>query len=293
MLTPFLRMSAASDLEKRIAEHFDDLTPKQQALARLILDNRYLASVASAAELGALVDASAATVVRLAQALGYKGLPDLQEGLREELPKYLTRMERLERRLTIAAASDDVAHRVFDLDARNLQRTHLALSNETFEAAVKALSMAREVLILGSGVSAAPAHFLGHSLQVIGCRARAVMGEDITLAVNLAHLTQDDVVVVISVWRYVKSMVKAIETAKSHAATTIAVTDSIISPLTRHADFAFEVATEGLAHGQSVTAIMSLLNALVTGVSLHNPKRTRAALQHVESELKAADLLLE
>ncbi|NOX61708.1 MAG: MurR/RpiR family transcriptional regulator [Chloroflexi bacterium] len=286
-------MSTTFALEKRIAEHFDDLTPKQQALARLILDNRYLASVASAAELGALVDASAATVVRLAQALGYKGLPDLQEALREELPKYLTAVERLERRLTIASASDDVARRVFELDVRNLNRTELALSDETFEAAVEALSNAGEILVLGSGVSASTALFLGHSLQVIGCRAHAAMSEDITLAVNLAHLSSDDVVVVISVWRYVRSMVSAIEIAKSHGATTIAVTDSIVSPLTRHADYAFEVATEGLAHGQSMTAIMSLLNALVAGVSLRNPKRTHAALKRVEAELKAADLLLE
>ena len=44
-------MPAAGDLEGRIAEAFDQLSPKQQTLARLILDNRYFASFASAAEI--------------------------------------------------------------------------------------------------------------------------------------------------------------------------------------------------------------------------------------------------
>jgi DNA-binding MurR/RpiR family transcriptional regulator len=67
-------MSAVAALEGRIAAAFDQLSPKQQTLARLILDNRYFASFASAAEIGEKVEASAATVVRLCQALGYQGV---------------------------------------------------------------------------------------------------------------------------------------------------------------------------------------------------------------------------
>ena len=286
-------MSVPSDIEKRIAASFDDLTPKQQALARLILDNRYMAAVTSAAELGAMVDASAATVVRLCQALGYKGLPDLQEAIRQEFPRYLTAVERLEQRLTLPSAVDQVAQRVFATDVRNLQRTELALSDTAFDKAVQVLDSAREILILGSGVSAAMAHYMGHSLQVIGCRARTVTDGEITVAVNMAHLSTEDVVMVISVWRYVRSMVQAIETARAHGAHTIAVTDSIVSPLARYADYAFEVAVEGVAHSQSPTALIALLNALVAGISLNNPQRTRIALQQIEDELKASDLLLE
>jgi DNA-binding MurR/RpiR family transcriptional regulator len=73
-------MSAAADLEGRIAAAFDQLSPKQQTLARLILDNRYFASFASAAEIGEKVEASAATVVRLCQALGYPGVAGLAGG---------------------------------------------------------------------------------------------------------------------------------------------------------------------------------------------------------------------
>jgi DNA-binding MurR/RpiR family transcriptional regulator len=136
-------MSAAADLEGRIAAAFDQLSPKQQTLARLILDNRYFASFASAAEIGEKVEASAATVVRLCQALGYQGLPDLQEAIRGELPSYLTAVERLERRMTVLPANGDIPQRTFATDAQNLSRTANTLTETNFAAVVDHLMAAR------------------------------------------------------------------------------------------------------------------------------------------------------
>lgn len=285
-------MSSISDLESRIFAGFDALSPKQQALARLILDNRYFASFASAAEIGDKVDASAATVVRLCQALGYDGLPALQEAIRSELPSYLTAVERLERRLTVPPIDGEVPQRVFATDVQNLQRTANSLASDTFAEVVDILATAREIIVVASGVTAATALFLAYSLQVLGLRARYVVDGDVALAVNVAHVTGDDVVVGINVWRYVRSTVDALAQARQQGARTIAITDSIVSPLARQADYAFEVATDGVAHSLSMTALMALLNALVAGVSLRNPEGTRRALQDVDRQFKARELLI-
>jgi DNA-binding MurR/RpiR family transcriptional regulator len=284
--------SSGSSLENRIALYFDNLTPKQQVLAQLILDNRYFASFASAAEIGDKVEASAATVIRLCQALGYQGLPDLQAAIRSQLPSYLTAVERLERRLTVQGAEGELPQRAIDTDMQNLQRTAGSLSSPTFGAVVNALDTAREIIVIGAGVSAAPALFLSHSLQVIGLRARAVHDGDIVLAVATAHVSAEDVAVAIGVWRYVVSTVEALTWMKAAGAATVAITDSIVSPLARQADYAFEVATEGVAHSLSVTAMMTLINALVAEVSLRNPDRTRSALQRVERQFQERSLLV-
>lgn len=286
-------MPNPSTIEDRIVASFESLSPKQRAIARLILDNRYFASFASAAEIGEKVDASAATVVRLCQELGYEGLPDLQQSIRNELPSYLTAVERLEQRSTAPAGASELSQRAFAIDIANLQRTSNALSTVVFDGAVQALAEARHVLIAASGVTAPAAHFLAYSLQVINCRARALSDGDIVLAVNLAHLTPQDVVVGIGLWRYVRSTVEALAQAKAQGARTIAITDSLVSPLARQADFAFEVMAEGVAHSLSTTAIISLLNALVAGVSLHDPARSTASLRSVDAQFHARDLLLE
>ncbi len=285
-------MSAIGDLEGRIAEAFDQLSPKQQTLARLILDNRYFASFASAAEIGEKVDASAATVVRLCQALGYQGLPDLQEAIRMELPSYLTAVERLERRLTVMPANGEIPQRTFAVDAQNLSRTANALSETNYAAVIDLLLTARKVSVVAAGVAAAPALFLAYSLKVIGLDAHALLDGDVALGVNIAHLGVGDVVVGISVWRYIRSTVDAVISAKANGARTVAITDSVVSPLARAADYAFEVATDGVAHSLSVTAMMTLINALVAGVSLKDPQRTSQALQRVDQHFLTHGLLI-
>ena len=283
---------AGDNLESRIAHHFDDLTPKQQVLARLILDNRYMACFASAAEIGEKVEASAATVVRLCQALGYQGLPDLQTAIRAELPSYLTAMDRLERRHSVMPHDGETPQRAFSADIRNLQRTADALASAPFRQIVDVLATAREIVVIAGGVVTAPAIFLAYSLRVIGLQARTVLDGDVTQVVNLAHIAADDAVVGIGVWRYIASTVDALTWVKQTGARTVAITDSIVSPLARQADFALEVATEGVAHSLSVTAMMSLLNALIADVALADPERTRRALQRVDKQFKERGLLI-
>jgi DNA-binding MurR/RpiR family transcriptional regulator len=278
-------------LEARIADAYDSLTPKQQALARLILDNRYFASFASAAELGAKVDASAATVVRLCQALGYDGLPGLQEAIRAELPSYLTAVERLEQRITALPENSELPQRVFALDVQNIQRTAGAVDQTAFEAAVRSIANARETLVVATGVTAAVGHFLAYSLEVIGLRARAILDGGVSQVVTLTHLNAADVLVGLGVWRYVRSTVAAMQQAKEQGATTIAITDSIVSPLARHADYAFEVATEGAMHSLSMAGALSLINALVAAASLVDPTRTSRTLQQIDRQFIARELL--
>jgi DNA-binding MurR/RpiR family transcriptional regulator len=70
---------------------------------------------------------------------------------------------------------------------------------------------------------------------VVGLDAHALLDGDVALGVNVAHLGAGDVVVGISVWRYIRSTVEAIIGAKANGAHTVAITDSIVSPLARAA----------------------------------------------------------
>jgi DNA-binding MurR/RpiR family transcriptional regulator len=285
--------TAGESLEQRIAHKFDELTPKQRVLARLILDNRYMASYAAAAELGDRVEASAATVIRLCQALGYEGLPDLQAAIRADLPNYMTAAERLDQRYADTLRDGDTAQDLFRTDIRNLQRTAEAMTLAPFQQSVDALAGARRILVIGGGVVAAPAHFLAYSLRVIGLDAHAVLDDDVSVAVSVAHVGAGDVVVAYGIWRYIASTVETLAWVRERGARTITITDSVISPLARHADFALETATESVAHSRSLTAMMSLGNALVAEVGLRDRERTRQALHRVDAKFKERGLLVE
>lgn len=283
-------MQSEIPLEQRITSAFTEMSHAHQQLARYILDNGLFVAFASAAELGDKVSVSAATVVRFCQTIGYAGYPELQAAVRVMLPTYVHKVQQMKQGRGIIGKRE-IARRVFELDAQNLDRTSESLNLEHFQTAVAALAKASAVLVVAGGLSAGPALYLAHSLQVMGFNARAVLNGGIPLALELAHLKPTSVLVGISVWRYVAETVQAMERAQSIGAARIAITDSLVSPLAQRADYAFQAATDGAAHALSLTGAMSLINAFIAALSFARPAKTARALREVDAAYRAGKVL--
>lgn len=284
-------MQSEIPLEQRITSAFAELSHAHRQLARHILDNSLFVAFASTAELGEKAGVSAATVVRFCQTLGYAGYPELQAAARTLLPTYVHKAHQMEQGRGIISKRE-VARRVFELDTQNLNRTSESLNLERFQTAVTTLGKASDVLVVAGGLSASPALYLTHSLQVMGFDACAVLNGGIPLALELTHLKPTSVLVGISVWRYVTETVQAMEYAQSIGATRIAITDSIVSPLAQRADYAFLVVTDGVSHALSLTSALSLINAFIAALSFARPTKTARALRAVDAAYRAGKLLM-
>lgn len=285
-------MSPSDSVENRIATVLDSLSQKQKRLARFVLDSKYFMSFASASQAGEKTRTSAATVVRFAQTLGYQGYSELQAAIRAELPSYLTAAERIQARLSTEPPSDNTPQQVFHTDIRNIERSANNLESSKLEAAMQEILQAENIFVIGSGLSAAPALYLAHSLKVMGFDCRAVINGGLSLAADLAHLGPGKLIIAIDLWRYVRSTVAAVSAGQDAGVHTIAITDSIVSPLANLADYAFEVATDGVAHSLSVTAATSLINVFVAVLSQKVPEQTMEALRRVDAAYRANDLLI-
>jgi DNA-binding MurR/RpiR family transcriptional regulator len=136
------------------------------------------------------------------------------------------------------------------------------------------------------------ATYLTHGLYGIGVDAVAVLSGGIPLATALARLDEQCVLVSLGVWRYVKSVANAVILAKERGACCIAITDSPVSPLTKHADHAFIAPTEGIAHTLSMAGTFALLNTILVVVSHKHPERTVQALRDIDKAYRFGDLLL-
>lgn len=285
-------MEFVNSLEARITASLDRLSPKQKQLARFMLDNKYLVAFASASQVGEDVGASAATVVRFAQSLGYAGFSGLRAAIREELPTYLTAVERIEKRLAAPPSPHDIPQQVFHTDIRNVERTASNLDADQFNAALDAIVEAGRILVVGCGLSAAPALFLAHSLKVIGFNVRVAVEGGLSLAMDIAQLRPNTLLIAIDLWRYTRSTVDAVHAARRRGARIIAITDSIMSPLARAADYAFEAATDGTSHSLSPTAVVSLLNVFISALSYRVPEQVMDSLRRVDTMYRAHNLLL-
>jgi len=285
-------MENKGSLKERISNSLEVLSPKHKQVARFVLDNWYFTSFSSASQVGEKIDTSAATVVRFSQALGYEGYPELQDALRAEMPNYMTTASRMQKRMSSTHPPDSTPGQVFYTDVKNIEKTASAISIESLNAALDKIQKAHRIFIIGAGVSSAPAAFLAHSFKVMGLDTVSVIGEGLQTAVDFARIEPSDLVIAIDLWRYVRSTVSAVYRAKKVGTSVIAITDSIVSPISKSADIAFEIATGGIAHNLSVTALIFLLNVIVAMLADRVPEQVYESLKRVDDAYRENELLI-
>lgn len=264
--------------------------PKQQRVARFLMDHEPAVAFLSASGLGERVGADAATVVRFARAVGFRGYEHLQETVRRRLPRYPTFLEKIEHDGT-PGSDESVLRRAFAQDAENLRRALATVDRSVFSAAVDALGASRRILVVGGGVSQAPASYLVSSLRMIGLDIREA-APGIPQAHELAQLEPSDLVVGIGFFRYLRTTASALRRAAERGARRIAVTDSPLSPLAAIADHALVVPVESTSHRISLAAVMALLHALVAAVSARRHDEATRSLRRVDEEYRASELVL-
>jgi DNA-binding MurR/RpiR family transcriptional regulator len=98
-------------------------------------------------------------------------------------------------------------------------------------------------------------------------------------------------VIVISMWRYLRDTVDAARAARQAEATCIALTDSPLAPVAQVADFVFIAGTEGAAHSRSLSGIIALIELISATLVSRRPKESMAALQRLDAMYRQNNLL--
>ncbi|MFZ5918659.1 MAG: MurR/RpiR family transcriptional regulator [Chloroflexota bacterium] len=280
-------------LQDRIAAALPHMSKKHKQIASFILDNRDFVAYASASQVAGRAETSAATVVRFCQSLGYDGYLHLQEAIRGRVPVRQTPAQRIKGQLTSPVPQEDLLMRVFATDVHNIEQTAALVSNGRLQTAVAEIRRARRILVIGDGMAGAVAHFFAHALQVIGLPAQRITCGGEPLALALASVQSQDVVMGIGFWRNLRDVVTAIRQARQAGASTIGITDSYLSPLARLPDHPFLVVTTGMAHSLSLVGVVSLLNAFLVVLSFSIPDQVVESLQRLDAAYERCNLLAE
>jgi DNA-binding MurR/RpiR family transcriptional regulator len=285
-------MTESSTVRESILAVFDNLPPKQRQLARFFLDNEDSVAFVSANDIGERVGTSAATVVRFCRALGYEGYTDLQAAVRRKYPQYRTTVQKIVERMANGNFAENLSARVAQTNSQNIQDTMAQVSNAEISAAVAAIIQAKEIRIFGSGLSAAATVLAEHALTTLGFSARACLNGGMDQALEMSQLTRQDLVIVITIWRYFRDTVEAARAARTIGATCIALTDSLVSPVANLADYVFIATTEGAAHSRSLAGIVSLIDLLSAAVATQRIEASMKALQKVDNVYRQNNLLV-
>jgi DNA-binding MurR/RpiR family transcriptional regulator len=243
------------------------LTRRQSQSARYILHDSEEVVFMSAAQVAEECGVSDATVVRLAQALGFAGFPEMKQHLRADSFHRLDTVSRLKRTSRRTGSVEELVASVVAQDARNLAETAAHLDRDGIVRAARVLLNAREVGIVGLRSAHALAVMLASTLGFLGKRTRLIVPGTGEMWRDVSGISKDSVVVAISFPHYARLTLEVAETVRRAGATVVSLTDSPFSPLVPVSDLVLTARSRIDSFIESHVTALSLLNALVTAVA--------------------------
>ncbi len=252
------------DVHDRIAGANAALTAAERRVAEVVLANPQLVAFGTVADLADSARAGAATVVRLAAKLGFDGFTSLQASVQHDLARQLRPAAE---RIREPSTGDPLQHQL-QMELANVQATFDAVDPAAFGEVADHLASptARLFVLSGDASRGVASQFVG-DLAALRDDVALVDGNDVAVQRMVALMRSTDVLVTLDLRRYDRWVVEAAAMAAAQGAWSVAVVDSVLSPLAAVAKRTLSVAAAGAGPFDSHVGTLALLNALVTAVA--------------------------
>jgi DNA-binding MurR/RpiR family transcriptional regulator len=266
--------------EDRIRQERAGMSKSFAKLADFLLDSYIEAAFMTASELAHQLDLDAATVVRFAQTLGYKGFPDLQREIRQRvLNDLLVRPEQAKEPESVPGV---VGNAMKELSLA-LEQTRISLDTDALAILVEQIGAARRIVVLAENPAQAAAYNLVHFLEQGGFPiyiARSGV-EDLARTVHTATL--QDLLIALEVSGQSPYIAGALEAAQKKGLPTAAILGAASLNSARAADVVL-AARSNPSLGVGIISIESIIFALCQAL------RWRFADRFAGAEQAIADL---
>lgn len=275
-------MDKSVDLISKINNGMTQFSKGQKRIASYIVNHYDKAAFMTAARLGEVVGISESTVVRFAIELGYDGYPKLQKVLQELIKSKLTSVQRIEVSFN-RINEGQVLKNVLQADLDKLKITLEEMDPVVFNKVVERILEAKKIYILGVRSSAPLASFLGFYFNLIFENVRLVHTTSVSeMFEQIVQAGEGDVVIGISFPRYSTRTIKAMHFAKSKGSSTIAITDSIESPVAVIADLSLIARSDMVSFVDSLVAPLSIINALIVAIAMKRKEKITRTFEDLE-----------
>ncbi|MNZ90970.1 putative HTH-type transcriptional regulator YbbH [compost metagenome] len=228
---------------------------------------------------------SPAAVNRLAKALDLGGYSGMKAELVATLQQMVSPVDKLRNELAHRPGGAFGLHEQLQSASSNLATAAGNNHADTFEAFVTRLTKARKIYILGFGNSVYFAGLAASTLMPFCADATAISmeGGNENAAYRLAAITDQDVLLAISLPRYSLDTLQLARFANERGASVLAITDSPASPLTGIAEHTLFAPCDHPVLTSSNIAVLALIEGLVAGVMARNKEAVKLATELTES----------
>ncbi len=277
---------------ERILSALPSLTKKQTKVANYLLEHFDEVTFFTLAELSTKCGVSEASIIRLTLALGYTGFSDMQRDLQGYIRSKISLSKRLDLVTNLGTDSRSIMRTVMQKEIEGLHRTMLGIDGENFERAVELLARAERIFMFGSRSSYSLIHFFALELQWIRDNVYALNTESPEFDV-LSNLREGDVFFSISMPRYLRTTTKAMSLVHNNGhIPTIAITDSLTSPLMPYTTVPLLVDNEIFSYCDNAVPIIATITALLNAIGSVTSPTSNKILARNEKTWEHFDLYL-
>ncbi|WP_433756320.1 MurR/RpiR family transcriptional regulator [Nocardia sp. CA-135398] len=255
------------ELAVEIRRRMDSLSTAHKKLAQRVLSDPEAVAFMTVSELASAVDVNEATVVRFANGLGLKGYPGLTRLCRERLQEQAQLLRRFDNLEHLVAEGVGAREQTVALDQANIARTFARIDDAMWDSAIDRLAHAPRVHVMGLRKCHAPAYLLTYLLRMLREDVSAIDATAGTLTDELRRVRAGDCFVAMSIHRYSLDTVRAAQWARQRGTHVVALTDTAVSPLAVSAHDTFYVDASSASILRSMTAFISLAQAMTGAVA--------------------------
>lgn len=269
-------------MENRIKNKLPAMSKGQKKISNYILTSFDKAAFMTAAELGKNVGVSESTVVRYAAMLGYKGYPEFQKDVEKMVQRKLDTIHRFEINATDMSGKD-LLDSVMKSDIDKIRLSLEMIDIEIFDEAVDSILKADTIYLVGIRNCAPLASFLGFYFNLMFDKVNIITTNSSSeIFEQMIRISEKDVIIGISFPRYSMRTLKAMEFANNRNAKVITITDSKNSPMNLYSSCNLFARSELTAVIDSLTAPMSVINALIVALSMKRKEKVINTLDTLE-----------
>jgi DNA-binding MurR/RpiR family transcriptional regulator len=245
-----------------ILERFPSLSPQLRTAAKFVVDHPNDVVIMSMRTLAERANVQPATLVRLAQQLGYAGWPELKDAFVADLGLHTERYGARAKNLSGRGRDTGLVEEMFAAHHGNLDATKAQIESPLRDAA-KLLKRSRMVHVAGFRASYPVAYALAYGYRLFRSSVALIDGHAGGLEMQARGIERQDSVVAVSFAPYSRESMQIVEAAKAVGAQVIAFTDSQASPLALAADVSILFTVKSPSFFPSVTAAMAAAEALL------------------------------
>lgn len=262
----------AIDISQRIQKVHPTLSKSHKKIANAVLQEYEKVAYLTATQLAQKLNVSESTVVRFAAILGYEKYSEFRLAVQELVKTRLTPNQRIEITKQRIGKGDMLSN-VMNYDINKIKYTLEHIDRDAFYDSVKAILDARNIYIIGARSSEPLARILQYNLSLIFDNVKfvnAVSTEEVFE--QMFSISTLDTLVAFSFPRYSSKVVKAIKFAESKGAKTIAITDSVISPIVQYSTYSLLAQSDMASFMDSLVAPLSIINSIIVEITQRREK---------------------